>query len=124
MQQNRNQIKMKIQKELFVESGGECSIEKTFLIKENSIIAEIAHIESYSLNGPRANPNNLKDNSKKNLMLVTPVIHKVIDDKANEENYPKEKLEKLKSDHIKAIKTKQQKIKKALANDWYLKRED
>lgn len=108
----RKPIEGKTKKMITVRSGGYSYKNQDFLIEENSIIGEFAHIEADSPIGPRANPNNLRNNSSKNIILVTRNEHKIIDDQV--EKYPVEDLLKLKGEHEKKIEKIQTKVKENL----------
>lgn len=105
----RIEIKAKTKKEIAVKSGGICYKSKEELIKENTIIGEFAHIEADSPIGPRANPNNPRDNTSKNILFVTNIEHKIIDEQV--EKYPTEDLKEIKKNHEEEIEKKQHEIR-------------
>ena len=65
----------------------------------SSLIGEECHIEAQSVNGPRFNPklSEKQINDYRNLILLCPTHHKIVDD--NPEEYPVEALKKMKADH-------------------------
>ncbi|MEG2848215.1 MAG: hypothetical protein RR904_05555 [Bacilli bacterium] len=114
MKKERKEIKAKTKKVIAVKSGGFCYKEGERLEKEETIIGEFAHIESDSPIGPRANPENPRDNTAKNLILVTNNNHKIIDEQV--EKYPTADLQKIKKEHEEKIREKQFKAKEKLKN--------
>lgn len=106
----RKPISQKIQKILFAQSGGICSMPDCnipIIINENNEktnIADLAHIEAYKPDGARFNPQLSEDerNSEENLMVVCKNCHKKIDDLP--EIYTVEKLKQIKQAHISKIK--------------------
>ena len=107
---NRKPIPIKIQRILFAQSGGICSMPDCnipIVINENDSgkvnIAELAHIEAYNSDGARFNPELSENerNAEENLMVVCKNCHKKIDDLP--EVYTVEKLKKIKKDHISKI---------------------
>lgn len=106
----RKPISQKIQKILFAQSGGICSMPNCnipIIINENgekTNIADLAHIEAYNPDGARFNPGLSEEerNSEENLMVVCKNCHKKIDDMP--EIYTVEKLKQIKQDHILKIK--------------------
>lgn len=96
-------------KRLFALSGCECanpSCTNKLIAKDyNSILGEICHIEAASPDGPRYNPSQSDDQRRDfdNLILLCESCHKIIDNKANEDDYPVELLKKWKKNHQEKI---------------------
>lgn len=96
-------------KRLFALSGCECanpSCNNKLIAKDyKSIVGEICHIEAASSDGPRYNPNQTDDERRgfDNLILLCESCHKIIDNKANEYDYPVELLRKWKKNHQEKI---------------------
>ncbi|MEE1083528.1 MAG: ABC-three component system protein [Paludibacteraceae bacterium] len=96
-------------KRLFALSGCECanpSCNNKLIAKDyNSILGEICHIEAASSDGPRFNPKQTNDERRSfdNLILLCESCHKIIDNKANEKDYPVELLKKWKKNHQEKI---------------------
>ena len=96
-------------KRLFALSGCECanpSCGNKLIAKDyNSILGEICHIEAASPEGPRYNPrqSDAQRRDFDNLILLCESCHKIIDNKANEEEYPVELLKKWKLNHQEKI---------------------
>ena len=92
-------------KRLFALSGCECtnpSCKNKLIAKDyNSILGEICHIEAASPDGPRYNPSQSDDQRRDfgNLILLCESCHKIIDNKANEDDYPVGLLKKWKKNH-------------------------
>lgn len=92
-------------KRLFALSGCECanpSCSNKLIAKDyNSILGEICHIEAASSDGPRFNPKQTNEERRSfdNLILLCESCHKIIDNKANEKDYPVELLKKWKKNH-------------------------
>jgi hypothetical protein len=95
--------KIKTVKQLFGLSGNKCYFPKcnVDLIDKNSnqVIGEICHIKSRSPGGPRFDEkqSDFERNEFKNLILLCPTHHEVID--SDEESYTVDRLYKIKSDH-------------------------
>ena len=101
------QIKEKDLKALFAKSGNLCSFPGCnfeMVDKDNYIMGEIAHIESYNKNGPRYNSKQTEEerNSYENLILLCPNHHKLIDKKFIE--YSVDYLQKIKKEHEEKFK--------------------
>jgi hypothetical protein len=86
-------------------SGNQCAsptCDKPLIAKDGeSIISKICHIEAVSVDGPRYNGNMTDDERRdyKNLILLCDECHTIIDNKKNEQTYPKELLWAWKSEH-------------------------
>lgn len=92
-------------KRLFALSGNQCAFPgcTNKLIAEDGItvVGQIAHIQSANKGGARYYPE-ISDKERAdfpNLLLMCDEHHKIIDNKANEDNYPIELLKKWKSEH-------------------------
>lgn len=92
-------------KRLFSLSGNQCA--KPDCLKEliaedgKTFIGQIAHIEGAKPRGPRYNPE-MEDTDRadfQNLILLCDEHHKIIDNKTNEEEYPKKLLQEWKKQH-------------------------
>lgn len=70
---------------------------------DNAIIGDIAHIEAFSNDGPRANPNLTpkQRNQYDNLILLCATHHRLVDQQPN--TYTAEELRKWKSEHEKWV---------------------
>lgn len=96
-------------KRLFAFSGCECanpSCRNKLIAKDySSILGEICHIEAASPDGPRYNASQSDDQRRDfdNLILLCESCHKIIDNKANEKDYPVELLKKWKKIHQEKI---------------------
>ena len=96
-------------KRLFALSGCECanpSCRNKLIAKDyNSILGEICHIEAANPDGPRYNPSQSDDQRRgfDNLILLCESCHKIIDNKANEDDYPVDLLKKWKKNHQEKI---------------------
>ena len=96
-------------KRLFALSGCECAnpfCNNKLVAKDyNSILGEICHIEAASPDGPRYNPNQTDDERRgfDNLILLCESCHTIIDNKANEKEYPVELLKTWKRNHQEKI---------------------
>lgn len=102
-------IKEKDIKALFAKSGNICSFpgcDFAMVDKDNCVMGEIAHIESYNKNGPRYNTQQTDEerNGYENLILLCPNHHKLIDKKFSD--YPVEYLKKMKKEHEEKFKNK------------------
>jgi len=94
---NRKEIPISTQRALFSACGNECqnpeckeSIARLNYFEELYHIWEQAHIEWYSKDWPRANSENLEDNSFDNLLILCPNCHTKID--KDPSSYPTELL--------------------------------
>jgi len=96
---------------LFVSAGGHCEFDgcNRYLLEHHvtlteGIFAEMAHIVAFMPDGPRggcgARPVDIND--IRNLMLLCPTCHKLIDD--HPDDYTRESLEKYKTSHEKRIR--------------------
>ena len=96
---------------LFVRAGGICEFDgcNRYLLEHHvtlteGVFAEMAHIVAFKPDGPRgrsgARPVDIND--VRNLMLLCPTCHKLIDDCPDD--YTREALEKYKSSHEKRIR--------------------
>lgn len=90
-------ISSKTRKIVWMNSFKKCAICETELMNGDSVIGEECHIVSSKLNGPRHRHMKNYD-SPKNIIVLCPIHHKIIDDNPNE--YTEEKLQKIKSEHI------------------------
>lgn len=86
-------------------SGNECAepacVKKLIAEDGQSIISKICHIEAASKNGPRWNEKMNDDDRRdfSNLILLCDEHHTIIDNKANELNFPVQLLKKWKTEH-------------------------
>lgn len=86
-------------------SGNQCAMptcNKPLIAEDGiSIVSKICHIEAASDNGPRYNPDMTDDDRRhyNNLILLCDEHHVIIDNKENEDSYPKELLIQWKNDH-------------------------
>ena len=80
-------------------------LQKDILTGRRANLGHIAHIIAAKEDGARGNdPMPLEErNQVSNLMLLCMVHHKIVDDKAHEEAFPKELLYEFKSEHEKRI---------------------
>jgi hypothetical protein len=96
---------------LFVRAGGHCEFDgcNRYLLEHHvtlteGVFAEMAHIVAFKPDGPRgrsgARPVDISD--VRNLMLLCPTCHKLIDDHPGD--YTREALEKYKTSHEKRIR--------------------
>lgn len=104
----RLQIPVKTQLKLWVHAGGRCAFYgcNEYLLTDSLTLSEanysnIAHIVSWSLDGPRGSDPlpQAKRNNIENLMLVCTKHHKTIDSEENVKDYPKERLQQFKGWH-------------------------
>jgi len=107
-------IAPKVERELWARAAGRCQFDgcnrlvyKSLITQESVNISEMAHIYSFSKNGPRGRgplaPTNASLNNIANLMLVCHDCHKVIDKEKDGGRYPAELLLRWKSEHEKRI---------------------
>ncbi|WP_111710305.1 HNH endonuclease [Lutibacter citreus] len=91
-------IKQKIVKRLFSDTNGKCAVCRNSIIRENSVIGEICHIEAFNKGGARYNAFLEKDklNEYENLIVLCPSCHTVIDKLDNQIKYTVEYLNELK----------------------------
>lgn len=110
----RKTIPAKVKKVVTVKSGGiDClDITKSPLFINDILLSEFAHIEAASFNGPRANENNLNDNSESNLILTSVNNHTYIDKKPAE--YTTDILKNIKSSHEEKVEKTQEEVKKIM----------
>lgn len=92
-------------KRLFALSGNQCACpecsRKIIARDDESIIGKICHIEAASSDGPRWNKD-MDDDQRRhidNLILLCDECHVIIDNKDNEDEYPKELLQQWKKQH-------------------------
>ena len=101
---------------LFALSGNQCGHPdcNTTLVSEdgNYTFAKIAHISAASKNGPRYDPNMTDDERRSidNLILLCDEHHIIIDNINTVDQYPIELIKQWKTDHIKSITKKEDKI--------------
>lgn len=115
----RKTINMKLQKSAIVVGGGETYFDDKYpLAKNEVIVGDLAHINAYSPQGPRANYESVGKHSLENLMFIDKINHKVID---SSKNYSDEKLREIKSSHEKSMKEKQLTVKNELKEKWFFK---
>lgn len=92
-------------KRLHTLSGNQCAqpeCNRQLIARDDiTIVSKICHIEAASPQGPRWNPSMNDENRRhfNNLILLCDECHSIIDNKANESEYPVELLQKWKSDH-------------------------
>lgn len=109
----RTTISARTRKVVAIKSGGEDCIDSlNKLLKNNTFVGEYAHIEAASRKGPRANENNLNDNSAENLILINVENHVLID--RNPEEFTTEILKSIKYEHEKEIYEAQKKFKEKM----------
>lgn len=88
-------------KRLFALSGNLCVFPecKHRLVKDETLLGEICHIEAANPKGARYNPTQTDDErvSFENLMLLCGIHHKIVDSGAD--TYTVEKLKRMKQDH-------------------------
>lgn len=91
-------IKQNIVKRLFSDTNGKCAKCRNPIIRENTIIGEICHIEAFNKGGARYNALLKKDkiNEYENLIVLCPSCHTVIDKLDNQIKYTVEYLNELK----------------------------
>jgi len=107
---------VKVIKQLYADSNNRCAFpgceEKLF--ENGRHIGKICHIEGYSENGPRYNPDlGDKVNDYDNLLLLCGNHHDEIDQKAGD--YPVAALRKMKAEHIASM---QDLLKKQASQCW------
>ena len=106
--EKRPPIPEPVKRELWGRAAGRCEFHgcneclyKDPVTQQPRNIAHIAHIISWKSTGPRGNsvdsPRLAKDIS--NLMLTCPIHNNLIDDSKYEQEYPVERLRKMKKDH-------------------------
>jgi tetratricopeptide (TPR) repeat protein len=106
MPQDRAPIPLKTLKLLFAQSGNRCAFPgcpEKLTYNDDTVLAEICHIQGYSPDSARYNPEmtNQERNSLQNLVLMCAKHHTIIDTHPAE--YPKEHLWQIKKDHEAAI---------------------
>ena len=106
--EKRPSIPVQVQRELWGRSAGRCEFRgcneclyKDPVTQQPRNIAHIAHIISWKSTGPRGNPVDSPRLAKdiSNLMLTCPIHNNLIDDLKYEEEYPVDRLRKMKKDH-------------------------
>ncbi|RPD91830.1 hypothetical protein EGM88_14040 [Aureibaculum marinum] len=105
----RKSVPLNIVKSLLANSKNECAFKgcQHPIINDNHLlIAELCHIEAYSENGPRFNPeNSIKEiNSYDNLVFLCHRHHKEVD--SDIKTYSVTELKKIKQEHEKDLKEK------------------
>jgi len=89
---------------LFGKNNGQCSFpdcKNKIIAEDGTVVGQIAHIQAASKKGPRYNPpiSDEERASFSNLMLLCDKHHKMIDNKANEDEYSIELLKSWKAEH-------------------------
>jgi tetratricopeptide (TPR) repeat protein/DNA polymerase III delta prime subunit len=108
MPQDRAPISDKTIKLLFAQSGNRCAFPgcpERLTYNNDTVLAEICHIEGYSPESARYNPamTTKERNSLENLVLMCAKHHKIIDEHPDE--YPTKRLQQIKKKHETAITT-------------------
>ena len=112
---NRQKISEKVKRELYSKAGCRCSMCNKDLtysyIKphDSTNIAQEAHINAYSPNGPRSDIDNLKDNCYDNLILLCYDCHHTVDTHPDE--YDASVLEEIKIRHEEKVRVALDSIK-------------
>ena len=106
--EKRPPIPEPVKRELWGRAAGRCEFRgcneclyKDPVTHQPRNIAHIAHIISWKSTGPRGNPVDSPRLAKdiSNLMLTCPIHNNLIDDSKYEQEYPVERLRKMKKDH-------------------------
>lgn len=105
-------VTQKTRRIVWARSGSTCAICKKFLVMETaepqfvSLIGEVAHILARRDGGPRSDLNlpEAGRNTEENLFLLCLDHHTLIDD--HPENYPPDKLQTIRKEHIAWVKAK------------------
>ena len=110
---SRKKIHNKVVQLLKINSGNQCNFcGVTLLKKETSgeiiYIGQMAHVNGYTIDGARAIPDDLENNTYDNLILLCSNCHKKVDDAPRQ--YPADELKKIKKEHIINIDRKQEYI--------------
>jgi hypothetical protein len=110
---NRPSIPAQTQRELWARAAGRCQfrgcnelVYQDGLTQQRSNLATIAHIVSFSPDGPRGDPtrSGLLEKDIRNLMLTCRDHGKLVDDKALETEYPEELLLAFKREHEQRVR--------------------
>jgi hypothetical protein len=101
-------IKENIIKRLFADTNGICPECREPLLRQNSIVGEICHIEAVNNGGARYNRflNEEKVNDYDNLIVLCPSCHTAIDKKENQDYFTKSYLIELKNTSKNSLKPK------------------